>query len=336
MPDQFTISVIGFADAEKIIVKSLINLIRLNDNTVWEYSENAKTDAYILSCRGDEGKKFIEQANDDIPIIVVGAKAELTNKNLTHVSEPLRSADLRNALLSISQFLQTGNQPAAEPHPAETQTEIVETVQPAPAPPKAETQAELEPLETVLLDQNNEQSYEVSADDFSFSFSKKLNFFSSSKPLEYLKSMGGNSPFTVKEISSDEFQAHLRGRTLDNLFKLRWYLGNYVYNVRLYPELRQNTRYKLSFWPDFGKLDYHRHHARLSSLLLTRSLTFEEIKNQSSLTDNVIIGFVNACYLCGWLIIEQDRRQTADAETPNKLPFDGTLINRLRKSLGIE
>ena len=93
-------------------------------------------------------------------------------------------------------------------------------------------------------------------------------------------------------------------------------------------------RVRLTHWPEIFRQSDYRAYARMAAQLMQHPSSVPEfIRAQGSATEIEAIIFLNACYLCGWLIESQEplKVKQDDINQKRKLNF----ISRIRAKLGI-
>lgn len=83
--------------------------------------------------------------------------------------------------------------------------------------------------------------------------------------------------------------------------RLLWGLGMLTRGPHLLAALAGRQRFQLKHWPDFGALGTPGRFIKLAALLVRQSSTLAELAATSKMPREELIGFINACALCGLL-----------------------------------
>lgn len=118
-------------------------------------------------------------------------------------------------------------------------------------------------------------------------------------------------------ILSDREKTELlsKQRKFYPLTKLEWIYWLAGSNGELRPELNATTPYRLSRWPDFGRLPHYRADVRMASLLKADALTVRELAERAGVRIETAIHFVNACWSLG-LLAPSAARESANPVAP--------------------
>jgi hypothetical protein len=176
----------------------------------------------------------------------------------------------------------------------------------------------------------------VSIETIDFAFHPKENLFVMKEPLDSLKSLDLKTANNIRfqDISTDDFQSQYDQSKAQSLTKLRWYCGIHLSAGQIIKDLTGYASFKLTRWPDFGTLSYHKDHARLATQLMTGSCSLDKLALNTQTPKEIAISFLNACHLCGWLV-EGKPLNDPVVTASHQMNNDNNLFNRLRKSLGI-
>ena len=114
-----------------------------------------------------------------------------------------------------------------------------------------------------------------------------------------------------------------------------WQLGMHMH-ASLLPGIPPDALYRLERWPDFGALHTRSIYIRLTSALVKKSLTAEQIGRHFPLKAADVTAFLNACYLCDHLRWRQPIVAQALPSEPTATTTLNQSIDRLRHAIGIE
>lgn len=140
--------------------------------------------------------------------------------------------------------------------------------------------------------------------------------------------------FSLERISARRLTELKRGASTYPMDNLRWLLAIRLSGGILLTNPAQWSEYRLNRWPDFGRLPFRRQYARLSRMLLSRPATLAQLTLHADLSKAEVIAFLNAAYLCGWLV-PASANSGPSIIAPTRRSTRPGLLARLRKSLGI-
>ena len=179
-----------------------------------------------------------------------------------------------------------------------------------------------------------------------FSVLPDLGFTSRLDSSEIAGLIRANPQVSVVTLNDAEKAELLRRqRKFYPLTKLEWIYWLAGSNGQLRPELDLAKRYRLSRWPDFGRLPHFRADVRMASLLKADALAVAELAERAGVRPETAIHFVNACWSLGLLAPStacEPTKPLADIGSRSPIADDGKAVaaggNRLgwlRSVLGL-
>lgn len=165
----------------------------------------------------------------------------------------------------------------------------------------------------------------------------------SSEIADLIRSNGQVMLLTLDDKEKRELSS--KQRKYYPLAKLEWIYWLAGSNGELRPELSATTPYRLSRWPDFGRLPHYRADVRMASLLKADALTVRELSERAGVRIETATNFVNACWSLGMLgpaLAQASRGPVAGAGSRAPIPEEqkevasrGALLGSLRSALGL-
>lgn len=147
--------------------------------------------------------------------------------------------------------------------------------------------------------------------------------------------MRANAPTVLFELEAAEQQALAQARDFRPMRELEWTFWITARAPWLRTELQPDTPYRLTRWPDFGRLAHSHAEVRLASFLMSQPTTLRALAERTGVGDERAMNFFNAAYGLG-LLVPVDAGDTAlRARDTVKPPAGlGALIAQLRRKFG--
>jgi hypothetical protein len=112
----------------------------------------------------------------------------------------------------------------------------------------------------------------------------------------------GNPPVRLLSLTAQEADDLLaRKLVFGSPGRLEWIYWIAGSNGELRPELFVSKPYRLTTWPDFGRLPHYRSDVRMASLLKSDAMTVAELAERADVRLETACNFVNACCALGYL-----------------------------------
>lgn len=105
-----------------------------------------------------------------------------------------------------------------------------------------------------------------------------------------------NPPAVFIELSAAEQAAMAKAREFRPPRELEWTFWISNRAPRLRPELDPTKRWRLTRWPDFGRLPHYRADVRMASALMAQPLSLAELTEVAKVRSETAINFLNATY----------------------------------------
>jgi hypothetical protein len=161
----------------------------------------------------------------------------------------------------------------------------------------------------------------------------KQNLIASSASRETLRKMthGESGPVRSTQLSTADFNILARGQLIIPLASVLWSAGVYGSNGILLPGHSLDTPVQMNAWPNLSRLEFNTEHMKLASLMTSQALSLRQIQEKSNLPLETIIGFYNASYANGLIVIKPEHLPTPALQA--KAPVKRNLLNKIAQRL---
>ena len=107
----------------------------------------------------------------------------------------------------------------------------------------------------------------------------------------------------ARSLSSSALVEHINGLEQQNLTNLKWRAGLALSAGALHPDLAGNVTFMLPQVPHQALSDTA--YSRQARTLIRQPMTIDELQAQSEAARNDVAEFLNACYVCGFLLLDR-------------------------------
>lgn len=182
-----------------------------------------------------------------------------------------------------------------------------------------------------------------------FVIDKSHNRFWSASSLKRLNKLGeididfiNIEPLSDEEIMDLEQKQRLFQTSVDQTIPMRrlpldgffWFVSARFSQGQLLNKLTLLKRVRLTRWPEICRQVGYRTYTRMAVQLMQHPSSIPEFTRAQGNTSEIeAIIFLNACYLCGWLIEVQEPLMVKQNDTNQKIKLN--FISRIRAKLGI-
>lgn len=116
---------------------------------------------------------------------------------------------------------------------------------------------------------------------------------------------------SARPLSSGELVMLTRGLTRQNLSGLKWRAGLAESSGLLHPDLAGQASYMLPKVPPPAAADTA--YSRLARILIREPVTFTDLLAESGAETEDAVEFLNACYACGFLLVQHAEQKAVNA-----------------------
>jgi len=310
------ISSIGLQAHDRLILQSLISLFKADSHDFW-YSEN-DADANMLFIDTDTNNpipsKKVHQTHILLSSNPLASNAELS------LTTPLRAPSVRKTLLTLSQQITASSNPTTEHnHPEEHLAALLDLL--VPEETRSATKISSIGCPTLVINRAN----------------KTVHINGELDHLQIYKSIK-KTQLAQQRLSNDASIQAEAGLTLYPAERAFWLLGSTLSSNELLLNLRRFRTFSLKRWPDFGKLPHTSTAIKLASRLMMKPSSINDLMKSPAITQQDVIAFINACYLCNWLKpvdIDMSYHPSITATSSTRTARPQGLFSLLRAKLGI-
>jgi hypothetical protein len=144
-----------------------------------------------------------------------------------------------------------------------------------------------------------------------------------------------NVPTILFELAAEEQRALAQARDFRPMRELEWTFWISARSPWLRTELNREAAYKLTRWPDFGRLAHSHAEVRLASFLMSQPTTLRELSERTGVGDERAMNFFNAAHGLGVLApveaLDTAMRVRPAVKAPSGI---GALIAQVRRKFG--
>lgn len=152
---------------------------------------------------------------------------------------------------------------------------------------------------------------------------------------ELADQLRNNVPMILFELAIEEQRALAQAREFRPMRELEWTFWISARSPWLRTELQSDVAYKLTRWPDFGRLAHSHAEVRLASFLMSQPMSLRELAERTGVGDERAINFFNAAHGLGLLApieaLDTAMRVRTVARTPVGI---AALIAQVRRKFG--
>ncbi len=133
------------------------------------------------------------------------------------------------------------------------------------------------------------------------------------------------------KLSGADFEVLARGQLILPLSHVLWSAALYGSNGQLIPTHSADVPVQLKAWPNLSRLEFEPEHMKLASVMATRAMSLKQLQQKIQLSWNTIVGFYNAAWTAGLIVINPANLPTASsAKNADKTGLFARIANRLR------
>lgn len=304
MTQELRFKIVGMNINDELLIRSIVRVSASRFQVQWRFADEAMADADVYM--GPEQHQSLKEAmNEQASIarkycIGVVDPNETRNPKLTTLTQPLRAAEVIEALLTAEKSIkrEASNESfetlsnKAIDSSAQYALELTQAIQ-------RETVHESELDLLLSLDGKPQIRIRVTDGKFSGCNGEKLaadDGESILRALNWLK-----YKIDVSKKNSDESIDANPAEEWLPLDSFYWHLGVRTLSHQLLPGLDNGMRFKLKHWPDFGRNGSEPSHVKLAALMVRRALQVVELEKITRISKDAIVAFINACALCNLL-----------------------------------
>lgn len=293
MPQKKTLSAVEVSNKDLMVLRSLMSLMNRELEDEWTLSERPGGDVALVDVDTESGAVLWEHmVRDGDPAIALSRQRKFPARFVLH--KPLRSREMIRVLNELANA-------AAVPASEQGWQAMVMGHK-----PQHLTLAEHLRRHTwnapVLL--NGSQKPAVLIDPGSGAWYCKGG-------LDELESLFDTtlSPDAGRKLTSSEFVDRCSNMTQRPLSDLQWRAGLSQSRGAVHPDLVEGVSLMLTHVPRQARQTDR--HMRMAQCLTRGPQTLEDLREATGETPEAIAAFVNACYACGYLLVNRDRTQAA-------------------------
>lgn len=293
MPQKKVLSAVEVSNKDLMVLRSLMNLMNRELEDHWELSEQTGGDVALIDVDTETGATLWEHlARDGDPAIALSRQRKFPARFVLH--KPLRSREMIRVLNELTTAASTpasqeGWQAMVLGHKPQHLT-LAEHLRRHTWNAPVMLNGSQKPA--VLIDPGSGAWYcRGELDELEPLFDTTL------------------SPDVAKKLTSSEFVDRCSNMTQRPLSDLQWRAGLSQSRGAVHPDLVGAVNLMLTHVPRQARQTDR--HMRLAQCLTRGPQTLEDLKEATNEDTETIAGFVNACYACGYLLVNRDRKQTA-------------------------
>ncbi len=333
---NITISHVELSNTDLSVLKVSLGIAGGRDDVNMQLLDKSDLSGNIVVVDTDTeaGKQFCSQFQYGRQRVMLLLSSETVNeqRNPT-LKKPVRVQTLKDVLVDLYEEMfvkkQLGNVKRSDATGTAQQPAVAASTAPAPAKKPTEM------LFFVLLNlRESKQAAQIFCPPHSPLFiDAKQELVACSASRETLRKMtyGESGPVRSTPISGSDFNILSRGQLIMPLNSLLWSAGVYGSNGILLPGHSLDTPVQMNAWPNLSRLEFSPEHMKLASLMTSQALSLKQIQEQSKLPMPFIIGFYNACYASGLIVIKPSHLPTATPQA--KAPVKSNLLNKIAQRL---
>lgn len=308
-PDPLVLSVLHAGRKDRMVMRSLINLISgSSDAVAWELSEDSGGDVTIVDVDSSAGE---QEWRALLPhtgaLIAMTRRADFEAPVL--LAKPLRSREFRDLLARFA----AGEMPAVEAGRITSAQESEPLKADSAAASEGDASSAVERGMT-LADHLRGQSWEGPV-ALTYEGWPVLLIDSWSGSWFYDGSIGDLDPKSFAQqipasagvsLSNTELVQRIEGYRQRPLSELKWYAGLAQSPGRLHPDLHGDTQFMLMQVPPEAMKNELLH--ELARIALRGPISFQRLLEESEQPEANVSAFLNACYCSGKLLVNRSAR----------------------------
>jgi hypothetical protein len=152
---------------------------------------------------------------------------------------------------------------------------------------------------------------------------------------ELAEQLRNNVPTILFELAEPEQKAIALARDFRPIRELEWTFWISARTPWLRTELKADVAYKLTRWPDFGRLPHSHAEVRLASFLMSQPMSLQELSERTGVGDERTMNFFNAAHGLRLLAPIEALDTVMRVRPASKTPVGiAALIAQLRRKFG--
>jgi hypothetical protein len=308
-PEHLVLSVLHAGRKDRMVMRSLINLISGRDNAPsWAISEDPGGDVTIVDVDSAAGEQAYRGMVDSTGALVAFSRSSDFQASAV-LGKPLRSREF----LGLLEQLAEGNAPATTAL-TEVATEADEVTDVADSQAAADARSESSQASDpglTLADHLRCQTWPdpialtsrgwpvllIDSSSGSWFYDGPIGDLDSARFSELMPPSAGVT------LSNSELVERIHGHRQRPLSELKWYAGLAALPGRLHPELFGDPQFMLTQVPPEAMKNEQLH--QLARITLRGPLGFEQLLEESGQPEANVAAFLNACFCSGKLLINR-------------------------------
>ena len=347
MQKSYQISLHGVSEKDSMLFECMLILLEKRTRAQWSLSKDHHlSDIAVVDMDQDDHEKIWEEINQHGRGVAVAFYEDFTTLPHQHaLKKPVRSLDLvklmtqiiqKESSAEISQKLASqGAAGASTISPPGNSTPI----QPKDTVSSIKVQVkrpEIKRLYDLLLNNDINEAIEIQHREVELIIDiPRQQFFTEHKllMLSMLFKLGTDklSITSYPDAKLKYLEQHANTQPLDFLIWSSILLGS---NGELFAPIEADTKLKLKKWPNFRSMVHLPLHNKITAFMMKQEATINEICNQLKMQSDIVINFINACLVLGYLNIDYDRHNFADNSFQLSNRNHG-LFSKIRKRFGL-
>ncbi len=348
MQKSYQISLHGVSEKDSMLFECMLILLEKRTRAEWSLStDHNLSDIAVVDMDQDGHQQLWEEVNQHGRGVPVAFYEDYTT--LPHqyaLKKPVRSLDLVKLMTQIIQTKGQINirQQVAGQAGGSSTGHVAAPANKAPVQPQRKTanvkvqvrRPEIKRLYDLLLNNDINEAIEIQYREVELIIDiPRQQFFTEHKLL--MLSMLFKLSTDKLNISSypdaklKYLEQHASSQPLDFLIWSSILLGA---NGELFAPINSDTKLKLKKWPNFRSMVHLPLHNKITAFMMKQEATINEICSQLNMQADIVINFINACLVLGYLNIDYDRHDS----TGNSFQLNSknrSLFSKIRKRFGL-
>jgi hypothetical protein len=324
---NITISVAGLNSTDYSVLKVALGLLEKNRQIKAQILEMGNMNGNIVIADFDTqaGKEFFNHPNSTRKTALLLTEETINDPYHLVLKKPVRVQTLKDVLADLVNQVK----PVAKTQPLMPQEKVAESTTSVPTASPATN------LFFILFKMLQEkQIVQIFCPPYSPLFVDGVNgIIASSLSREGLRKLFVSQSIPLKNMKllSADFEVLAKGQLIMPLNHILWGAALYGSHGQLLPEHSAEVQVKLKAWPNFSRLEFEPVHMKLASMMTSQVLTLKQLQEKSQLPWETVVGFYNAAYAIGLVIINPTNSATvAVKKAPIKSGLLAKLANRLK------
>lgn len=318
--EQLTYTSIGLEKSDLMMLDLIAGIFKTSDGRFLENNNAAETadivflDVDTMDLGGD-----VSQTKDGQLLVSLSTNTALRDTEVYYLPKPLRALEVRKLLLRVSSDLQDKTEEKNyELAKVANSSSLLCALRPSVSQGKIEISAPHCPR--IFVDREDRFIYVYD------NLTRMSNYMTVEKDKININRLDDDN---WENLALELFHQKLP------LEKTLWQLSFTYSGEELLVSAKENEVFWLNRWPDFGRLKHTSEMMKLATRMVDKGVGLNELMDTWPKEVEQLIGFVNACYLCGWLEVKerlQENRPKVLKKESNY--FLQTAVDLIRTRLG--